>query len=74
MNLYSYDGPVTVFGVCVVNRWKGSTYAVSEKKARSNLAYQFKKSSNRVPGADVTLPGKITLVEGENDGRLQTEL
>jgi hypothetical protein len=71
MNLYSYDGPVTVFGTCVANRWQGSTYAVSEKKARSNLAYQFKKSSNRVPGASVCLPGKIILVEeGDNNGGL----
>jgi hypothetical protein len=43
MNQYTYDGPVMEFETCVTNRWHGSTYAVSEQKARSNLAYQFKK-------------------------------
>lgn len=64
MNQYTYDGPVMEFGTCIVNRWKGSTYAVSEKKARNNLTYQFKKRNNRVPGAKITLPGKI-MVESE---------
>lgn len=63
MNQYIYDGPVVVFGTCVMNRWQASTCAVSEKKARSNLAYQFKKKTNRVPEAKITLPGKLLIVE-----------
>lgn len=59
MNQYSYDGPVMEFETCVANRWKSSTYAVSEKKARSNLAYQFKKQNNRLPNTRITLPGKL---------------
>lgn len=43
MNQYAYDGPVMEFDTCVASRWKGSTYAESESKARSNLAYQYKK-------------------------------
>lgn len=39
MNRYMYDGPVMEFNICVANRWQGSTYAASEQKARSNLAY-----------------------------------
>ena len=35
MNQYMYDGPVMEFDTCVANRWQGSTYAASEKKARS---------------------------------------
>jgi hypothetical protein len=62
MKLYSYDGPVLEFDKCVSNRWKGSTYAESERKARSNLTYQFKKKTNRVAGTRITLPGKIVLV------------
>lgn len=42
MNLYLYDGPVTSFGTIVTNRWKGSTYAMSDRKARSNLTFQYK--------------------------------
>ena len=39
MNLYSYDGPVMEFDRCIANHWQGQTYAVSEAKARTNLAY-----------------------------------
>jgi len=64
MNQYMYDGPVMEFGTCVASRWCGSTYAVSEKKARSNLAYQFKKNNNRISGARITLPEKVKMVNG----------
>lgn len=62
MNQYMYDGPVMNFGTCISDRWHGITYAVSEKKARSNLAYQFKKNNNRITGSRITLPGKVKMV------------
>ena len=62
MKHYIYDGPVLEFGRCIANRWQGSTYAVSESKARANLAYQFKKQFNKVPSSKITLPGKILQV------------
>lgn len=62
MHKYKYEGPVMVFGVCVIDNWKGETTAVSESKARSNLAYQFKKQNNRVAGSNIILPGKIKMV------------
>ena len=62
MNQYMYDGPVMEFDTCVANRWQGSTYAASEKKARSNLVYQFKKKTNRIPSTRITLPGKVVTV------------
>jgi len=55
MNRYVYDGPVMEFDTCVTRRWKASTYAVSEKKAKSNLAYRYKKPTN----LKITLPGKV---------------
>lgn len=61
MNLYSYNGPVLVFNTIVASNWRGQTMATSEKKARSNLSYQFKKATNRVASSKVTLPGKIIL-------------
>lgn len=61
MNQYIYNGPVMEFERCVANRWSSSTYAVSEKKARSNLAYQFKKQNNRMPNVKITLPGKLEI-------------
>lgn len=63
MQLYSYDGPVMEFERCVANNWKGKTQASSEKKARSNLTFQFKKQTNRLPMTKIVLPGKIVEVE-----------
>ena len=60
---YVYDGPVLEFDKLITDHWKGETSAPSEKKARSNLAYQFKKSNNRIVGAKITLPGKLKIIE-----------
>lgn len=62
MNQYIYDGPVMEFEKCVAHNWNGSTYATSEKKARSNLTYQFKKQNNKLPNTKITLPGKLIAV------------
>ena len=59
MKLYSYEGPVLLFDKTIANRWKGQTYAVSEAKARTNLAFQFKKETGRLPRTKISLPGKI---------------
>lgn len=61
--LYSYDGLVKAFGVTIRDRWIGSTYAVSESKARCNLTYQYKKQTGMTADAQITLPGKIKIVE-----------
>ena len=65
--LYLYDGPVLEFERIIANRWKGSTYAESEKKARCNLAYQFKIQNGRVPRSKITIPGPLTIVEEKGD-------
>lgn len=57
--LYLYDGPVLEFDKIVANHWKAQTYAVSEAKARANLAFQFKRDTGRVPRSKITLPGKL---------------
>ena len=61
MERYSYVGPVFEFDTCVQRKWSGETMAVSEKKARSNLAYQWKKQNNRTASSKITLPGKIMI-------------
>ena len=63
MHLYSYDGPVLEFDQCVAYHWVASTYAVSEKKARSNLAFQYKRDHKKLPSAKITLTGKIKRLE-----------
>lgn len=60
---YSYDGPVLEFDKCIANNWKATTCAISEKKARSNLTFRFKKEHGKNAGTKISLPGKITRVE-----------
>lgn len=62
MNQYAYNGPVMEFDKCIANNWEGSTYAASEKKAKNNLAYQFKKNNNRMPASKITLPGELMVI------------
>ena len=59
---YIYEGPVKEFDTIVSQHWTGETMAPSEKKARINLAYQYKKKTNRIPATKITLPGKIKMV------------
>lgn len=61
MQKYTYKGPVMEFNRCIANIWEGATMAASEAKARSNLVYQFKKTTNRASNTRITLPGKIVL-------------
>lgn len=56
---YVYEGPVMEFDMCVRHKWKASTLALSEAKARNNLTYQFKKETGRRLNTVITLPGKI---------------
>ena len=67
MMRYSYNGPVLEFDRIIANNWSGSTCAVSEKKARCNLAHQFKTETGRVSRSKISLPGKIVVVEGKDD-------
>ena len=60
---YTYDGPVMEFDRLLADHWKGETMAPSEKKARNNLIYQFKKQNSRIVGTKITLPGKIKMEE-----------
>lgn len=60
---YYYQGPVTQFGRIIFSNWYGETAAVSDKKARSNLMYQFKQEYRYVDGAKIELPGKVCLIE-----------
>lgn len=61
MKTYEYEGPVMEDGGYHLSRWKASTAAVSESKARSNLIYRFKKEYNIFMGARISLPGKFTV-------------
>ena len=64
MYLYFYDGPVLEFDRIVANHWTGTTRAKTENKARSNLAYQFKKQYGREARSKITVPGRLIILEG----------
>lgn len=59
---YTYEGSVMEFDRVITERWFSSTYAPTEKKARSNLVFQYKRQYGRTPNAKITLPGKVTQV------------
>lgn len=59
---YSYSGPVEEFGKCISDKWKATTFAPSEKKARCNLTYRFKQEYGKTPNTRITLPGKIVML------------
>lgn len=65
MKKFYYDGPVLEFDKIVAEHWESSTLAVSEKKARSNLAHQFKMEFGKVPRSKISIPGKLTIIEGD---------
>lgn len=56
---YRYDGPVMRFEDCIQYRWTASTFASSEAKAKSNLAYRYKRENGLMPNTKITLPGKL---------------
>lgn len=64
-HLYVYNGPVMMFDTVLVYNWSASTFASSEKKARSNLAFQYKRQTNRSATANIRLPGTIERADRE---------
>lgn len=63
MTKYIYDGPVKSFDRSIATSWHGETIASSEAKARSNLAYQYKKEKGLSATVKITLPGALTKEE-----------
>ena len=59
MDKYAYDGPVRMYENILTTHWKAETVAESEAKARSNLAYQYKKTHGLDRSTKITLTGKI---------------
>lgn len=59
MNYYTYEGPVmNNFNQLITNKWSGETYANTDRKAVSNLSYQFKKEHGLLQTAKVKLLNK----------------
>lgn len=67
---YIYEGPVYMFNNIIDNDWYGQTWAVSKKKALSNLAYQFKLTFGYTKDASIRLDKKYLSEEGGRNGEL----
>lgn len=61
---FTYSGSVRIFGDIVTSNYVATTYAVSERAARSNFAWRYKKDHGYSNDAVCTLTGKVTLAEG----------
>ena len=57
--LYQYEGAVLIFDRVVANKFTAQTMAISKQKARSNIAWQFRKAGNVADHIPVTLTGEI---------------
>lgn len=58
MKTYTYNGPVMDMNGVLERNWKGETYAGTEKKAKSNLAHQYKKEHGLANNYKLILPAK----------------
>ena len=63
MSTYRYCGPVKEFDNIINNKWEATTHAFSEKKARNNLIYRYKREHGKSADSKITLPGEVIVVE-----------
>lgn len=56
---YQFRGAVMLFDNLITNNWFGETFAISEKKAMSNLLYQAKNKMGYLPSAKLRLDGQL---------------
>ena len=59
MQQYQYDGPLCDSMIAFSIVGKATTVAPTEAKAKSNLAYRYKKENGLMPNTKITLPGKL---------------
>lgn len=62
MPVYKYEGPVMLFEKPIDQHWVSETTAISPNRARSNLAYRYKKQMGLEANAKITLPGLVTKI------------
>lgn len=60
MKTYTYNGPVMGLNGVLDHRWRGETYAGTEKKAKNNLAHQYRKEHDLADNYKIILPAKLT--------------
>ena len=66
MAKYEFVGAVMHFDKCIAYIKHAETIAPSEAKARSNIAYRWKKENGYGPNQKITLRGNLVLKEDTN--------
>ena len=66
MPKYEFVGAVMHFDKCLAYIKSAETIAPSEAKARSNIAYRWKKENGCAPNQKITLQGNLILKEDTN--------
>lgn len=61
--LFRYTGPVMQFGHCIGKVQGLKTYAPTEKKALSNIAFNYKKQHGLLPSARIELAKEYLVAE-----------
>lgn len=61
---FLYNGPVMQFGRCIGKVQGMKTYAPTEKKALSNIAFNYKKQHGYTPSAKIELAKEYLAVAG----------
>lgn len=56
---YMFEGGVYHYDRLLTAKWATGTYAVSEKQARNNILYQYKKKFKLMQNVQLKLDGKI---------------
>lgn len=59
---YRFKGSVRCFDEIVARDWVGETWAVSEKKAKSQLEYRYKIDHGYTANCRITLVGKFEVI------------
>ena len=67
-DLYKYSGPVFLFDKCIAHL-KMETWAVSLKKAHSNMLFQAKKQLGYQPTAKITISKNLIKKQEEKYGK-----
>ena len=58
---YTYEGPVIFDEGPIQRHWYAATYAISAKKAISNLMFQYKREHGLPINTKIDLPGKLEI-------------
>ena len=61
--VYEFNGAIRLFDRIIAQNYTAQTTAPSVLKARSNIAYRYKRDNGYAKTAKISLTGKFTIIE-----------